>query len=116
MRFCCDDRFVSGYPRFGTAPVVGIYELLRALRKSHALSEKDYFANLIHLRSVNAMFLPIEAEEVLFHLKNAAIVNGQVAETHELSVLRRYLARVALQECRLKVGDFPRSRATAQMK
>ena len=53
------------------------------------------------------MFLPIEAEEVLFHLKNAAIVNGQVAETHELSVLRRYLARVALQECRLKVGDFP---------
>ncbi|MBR8252015.1 hypothetical protein [Burkholderia cenocepacia] len=105
--FCCDDRFVSGYPSFGTAPVVGIYEILRALHKSHALSDEDYFARLIHLRSVNAMFLPIEAEEVLFHLKNAAIVNGQIAETHELSVLRRYLARVALQECRLKVGDFP---------
>ncbi|WP_124816225.1 tetratricopeptide repeat protein [Burkholderia cepacia] len=105
--FCCDDRFVSGYPRFGTAPVVGIYELLRALRKSHALSDKDYFAKLIRLRSANAMFLPLEAEEVLFHLKNAAIINGQVAETHELSVLRRYLARVALQECHLKVGDFP---------
>ncbi|ONS84944.1 hypothetical protein A8E36_01830 [Burkholderia cenocepacia] len=105
--FCCDDRFVSGYPSFGTAPVVGIYEILRALHKSHALSDEDYSARLIHLRSVNAMFLPIEAEEVLFHLKNAAIVNGQIAETHELSVLRRYLARVALQECRLKVGDFP---------
>ncbi|MFM0284617.1 hypothetical protein P0D75_42070, partial [Paraburkholderia sediminicola] len=105
--FCCDDRFVSGYPRFGVAPVVGIYELLRALRKSRAFSDSDYFAKLLHLRSANAMFLPIEAEEVLFHLERAAIVNGRVVETHALSVLRRYFARVALQECRLKVGDFP---------
>ncbi|MDR6478181.1 hypothetical protein J2778_005686 [Paraburkholderia graminis] len=105
--FCCDDRFVSGYPRFGVAPVVGIYELLRELRRSRAFSDSDYFAQLLHLRSANAMFLPIEAEEVLFHLERAAIVNGQVVETHALSVLRRYLARVALQECRLKVGDFP---------
>jgi hypothetical protein len=105
--FSCDDRYVTGYPSFGTAPVVGIYELLRALRKSCALSDADYFAKLIHLRSANAMFLPVEAEEVLFHLKQAAIVNGDVVETHPLSVLRRYLARAALQERRLKVGAFP---------
>jgi len=105
--FCCDDRFVTGYPRFGTAPVVGIFEILRALRDARALLDIDYFEKLIHLRNANAMFLPIEADEVLFHLKRAPIVDGRVVETHPLSVLRRYVARVALQECRLKIGDFP---------
>ncbi|WP_322104854.1 tetratricopeptide repeat protein [Paraburkholderia sp. J41] len=105
--FSCDDRYITGYPRFGTAPVVGIYELLRALRKSRALSDADYFMKLLHLRSANAMFLPVAAEEVLFHLRQAAIVDGEVVETHSLSVLRRYLARATLQERRLKIGAFP---------
>ncbi|EUC12407.1 tetratricopeptide repeat protein [Paraburkholderia hospita] len=105
--FCVDDRFVSGYPRFGEPPVVGIYELLRALRKARVLPDSEYYAKLLHLRSANAMFLPIEAEEVIFHLGRAVIVDGRVAETHALSVLKRYVARVALQERHLKVGDFP---------
>lgn len=105
--FCVDDRFVSGYPRFGEAPVVGIYELLRALRDERVLSDSDYFAKLLHLRGANTMFLPIEAEEVLFHLGRAVIVDGQVVETHALSVLKRYMAQVSLQERHLKVGDFP---------
>ncbi|MDR5813844.1 hypothetical protein QCE62_09625 [Caballeronia sp. LZ033] len=105
--FACDDRFVTGYPSFGSAPVVGIYELLRALRISHALSDEGYFEKLLQLRSANVMFLPVEADEVLFHLKRAPIVEEEVVETQALAVLRRYLARVGLQERRLKVGEFP---------
>ncbi|WP_157658124.1 tetratricopeptide repeat protein [Burkholderia ubonensis] len=105
--FFCDDRYVTGYPGFGAAPVVGIFEVLRALKDAGKLSDEEYFAKLIHLRSTNAMFLPIETQEVMFHLERAAIVNGHIVETHPLSVIRRYVARVALLEPHLKIGNFP---------
>ncbi|OAJ62749.1 hypothetical protein A6V36_20465 [Paraburkholderia ginsengiterrae] len=105
--FLCDDRYITGHPGFGPAPLVGIFEVLSALRRARKLSDAEYFEKLLQLRQASALFLPMSPEEVLFHLSRAPIKDGSVVETSALAVLRQYMARVALLEKHLKIGDYP---------
>ncbi|WP_413193394.1 hypothetical protein [Pararobbsia alpina] len=109
--FICDDRYLSGYPSIGIAPLVGIYEVLRALRVSRQITDGEYFAKMFALRSSTAMFLPLEKDEVAFHLLGAPVFAGVVKETDALATLRRYVARAVLLEQHLKIGDFPAGQA-----
>jgi hypothetical protein len=103
----CDDRHMTGYPAMGMAPLVGIYEVLLALRESKNLSDAAFFAAMVQMRQAHAMYLPMTTAEVLHHLELSHISGGAVMETQALASIRRYVARVAASESHLKIGDFP---------
>ncbi|MCI5140740.1 MAG: hypothetical protein D3909_03225 [Candidatus Electrothrix sp. ATG1] len=88
----CDDRFVSAYPRLNGHPTMTIFDILKALKEYDYLTEKEYYATLQTVRKSNIRFIPLEADEVIYWLRNAPIANGMVKETPELCVLRRYSA------------------------
>jgi tetratricopeptide (TPR) repeat protein len=92
-----DDRAVNKYRSRDGVPTVGIYDVLRALRASEAIEEEEYYSALIKLRASNARYLPIEKEEILYHLGQARVADGQVVETAELHILRRYAAACLLR-------------------
>ena len=88
----CDDRFVSAYPLLNGHPTVTIFDILKALKEYNYLTEKEYYATLQTVRKSNIRFIPLEADEILYWLRNAPVASGMVKETPELCVLRRYSA------------------------
>lgn len=102
-----DDRNLSGYPKSQESPIVGIYEVLNIMRKADLINEEAHHTALLRLRVANAMFLPIEADEILYHLSLAPISNGNIIETPGLVTIRRYFANIILLENHLKIGDSP---------
>ncbi len=87
-----DDRHINSYSRSGSAPIVGVNEVLAALRTRGELADQDYFSRLHNLRRGNAKYIPVSAEEILWHLERAPIVDKEIQETPELMTLRRYIA------------------------
>src|SRR5205814_2286850 len=55
-----DDRWVNGYLRRDSTPIVGISEVLKALVSAGALTADEYYARLIRLRAANVRFLPLD--------------------------------------------------------
>lgn len=102
-----DDRNLTGYQQTQNQgnPIIGIYEVLNAMRAVNLISQQAQRTILLRLRASNAMFLPLEPGEVLDHLSNAPIRDGKVAETPALAVIRRYLACTMLLEEHLKVDE-----------
>ena len=104
-----DDRFFNHHlQREHGVPIIGISEVLKALRENGELSEDEYYERLLRLRAGNVRYIPIDSAEILYHLRQAQhSQEGNFAETHELSVLRRYLAACLLDERRLQVPPMP---------
>jgi hypothetical protein len=92
-----DDRAVNRYQSRDGVPTVGIYDVLRALRDLGTIGEASYYSALIKLRASNARFLPVEKEEILYHLDQARVEDGAIVETAELRTLRRYAAACLLR-------------------
>ena len=102
-----DDRYISGYPEHQGNAFLSVTDVLRALRTAGSLGEHAYFEALLRLRAGGAMFIPVEYEEVLYHLRAATVINGTVQETPALATLRRYVARALLCDRHLKVLGVP---------
>ena len=94
----CDDRVVSGFSGPISFPIVGILDILKLLRTKTLLSEMEYFEKLIELRESNCRFIPLEAEEMLFHLSQAISNDKRITETRALRVLRQYAAACFLDK------------------
>jgi hypothetical protein len=104
---CYDDRYLSSYYNNNGAPIIGITDILALLRKLKEIDDETYFAKLIDLRNGNMRYIPLSKEEILYHLNRAKINNEHVAETYELSVLRRYWASCLLDNNRLQCPPSP---------
>jgi hypothetical protein len=92
-----DDRYMNGYSRRDSVPIVGINEILKALVSAGALSTSDYREKVTQLRASNIRFTPVQADEIVYHLQQARVNNqGVLVETKELSTLRRYVAACLL--------------------
>jgi hypothetical protein len=91
-----DDRFTSKYLHREGMPIIGINEVLVGLRSRRLLSDDEYFEALLKLRAGNVRYVPIEVDEILYHISRADCVNGGLVETKELTTLRRYLAACLL--------------------
>ncbi|MFH1080523.1 MAG: hypothetical protein V1766_09750 [Pseudomonadota bacterium] len=104
---CYDDRFLSSYSNHNGVPIIGIIDILVLLRELKEINKETYYAKLMDLRKGNMRYIPLSKEEILYHLKRANIDNGQVSETHELSVLRRYWASCLLDNNRLQCPPPP---------
>ena len=87
-----DDRFINGYFRRDTIPIVGINEILEELRRKEIINPECYYDHLLKLRAANARFIPVSKDEILHQLSHAIIKDGRVVETRALSILRRYIA------------------------
>lgn len=98
----CDDRFISGYRKAGKGLLIGINEVLRDLRRKTAMTDDAYFDSLLSLRAGNVRFLPVSQEEIFHHVRRAAVVGGELAETPALAVLRRSVAACLLDEGRVQ--------------
>src|SRR5262249_7348922 len=70
-----DDRFTSKYLHREGAPIIGINEILIGLRKRKVLSEDEYFEALLKLRAGNIRYIPIEVDEILYHLSRTDCIN-----------------------------------------
>lgn len=92
-----DDRFSNSYLFRDCAPVVGINEILKALLNKGILSKPQYYQKLNKLRASNARFIPLEKDDIIYHLNQARIDNSTVIETNELTILRRYTSACLLK-------------------
>lgn len=106
-----DDRHVSGYVHADGGLVVGVVEILRALRASALIDEDGYYRRLLKLRSSGALFIPMSEEEVLHHLAAAPLNEGTLVETPALATLRRNFALSVLNESELKIREGDRELA-----
>ncbi|MCC6191858.1 MAG: hypothetical protein IT318_22750 [Anaerolineales bacterium] len=100
-----DDRYSNGYFTRDTVPIIGVNEVLIALVSAGVLSQAHYFDLLTRLRSGNARYIPIHSSELLYYLEQATVVHGEIRETRELAVLRRYFAACLLQGNLLQKAD-----------
>ncbi len=87
-----DDRYTNSFSSMSGARIVTVTDVLAALVGRGELTEAEYYEKLLLLRKGNVRNIPVGSAEILFHLKQALVVDGQVVETPELSALRRYTA------------------------
>lgn len=92
-----DDRWTTGYARWYGIQIIGVNEILKALVSVKVLTQSGYYAKITQLRKANIRFIPLEADEILYHLRQANIVDGEVKETEGLRTLRCYMAACLLQ-------------------
>jgi hypothetical protein len=104
-----DDRALNKYPirsdEKGGIPIVGINEILLALRERGELDEHDYYNLLQRLRESDFRYIPLDESELVHHLKDARIVNGRVVESDALSALRCYYSSCLLDKEILQLGS-----------
>ena len=97
-RIWVDDRFITSYSSQGVAPIIGINEILKFLLGTSTITQDVYFEKLYQLKAGNARFLPLQPDEIIYHLHQAPIRDGKILETPQLGVLRRYSAACQLPE------------------
>ena len=87
-----DDRWANSHTSINKSLIVDSVQILWGLRESGHLSDAQYFQSLLKMRSAGILFIPLDAEEILFYMNQAAVVDGRVVETHGLRTLRQYEA------------------------
>ncbi len=92
-----DDRSLNGYARRDAVPIIGINEILKVLVSAGVIRQDVYYGKLHNMRTANIRFIPIQANELLYHLQQARIDNNRLVETEELTILRQYLATCLIQ-------------------
>jgi nucleoside phosphorylase/tetratricopeptide (TPR) repeat protein len=104
-----DDRCVNSYSsRENVVPIIGINEILFALHLREEITEQEFYSRLLRLRAGNFRYIPISEQEILYHLNQAPIgADGEILETPELSVLRRYYASCLLDTKILQRPPMP---------
>lgn len=97
---CFDDRFLNHeavlIDRAGKAvPLVCVLDILRFLCGQETISEAERLSALHRLREGGFALVPLEADELRQHLRNAALLaDGSLAESAELRAIRRNLMRL----------------------
>lgn len=85
-------------------PIIGVLEILQALRVNNDLGESEYYSKILHLRAGNVRYVPITSEEIVYHLRQARSNNdGRIQETEDMAILRRYVASCLLDTHRLRL-------------
>lgn len=103
-----DDRYVNSHFRRDNIPIIGINDILKALVEKRVLDRNGYYEKVCTLRAANARFIPVEKDEILYHLRQAHIEDGKIIETRSLSVLRRYVSACLYQGNYLQRPPLPK--------
>lgn len=109
-----DDRYVNKYISRDTIPIIGVSEVLKALVAKGSLRIEDYYDKVLTLRAANTRFIPIDKDEILYHLNQAAVQGSCVTETRALSIIRRYVASCLYQGYILQHPPLPKGAPNEQ--
>lgn len=102
-----DDRFMNGFSNRDGVPLVGVNEILAALLRNGRIDQSKYYKLRNRLRASNLRFVPVERDEIIYHLRNTSIRNGSLIETSDLEVLKKYIATVLVQGKILQKPPMP---------
>jgi len=102
-----DDRCIHSFRQVEQKPIVTTYEILRALYLCKRISREDYYGFLIKLRSLNYKYIPLEPEELLFHVHQAKADNNHLLETQEMELLRQYYNSCMVSWNNLQLNPLP---------
>ncbi|MEW5925910.1 MAG: hypothetical protein AB1941_00350 [Gemmatimonadota bacterium] len=91
-----DDRYMTGFLHREGCPIVDTVEVLAALASAGGITRADYFHYLHRMRAENVRLVAPSGEELSYQLRRARVDGGQLVETPELNVLRRYVAATIL--------------------
>jgi hypothetical protein len=72
-------------------PIVTTLDLLDDLVGKGAMSEQNVYAHRTYLRRAGFQFVPVTEKELLHHLTDAPLNNGEIVETAELRAIRESL-------------------------
>ncbi|MBB4637517.1 hypothetical protein [Longimicrobium terrae] len=95
--FWVEDRYLGGIQQSLGTRIVGIVDILTALRQSGRLPQLIVYDALDRLRRGNVRFMAPEGSEILYHLRRARVDGDCLVETPELGYLRRYVAATLVQ-------------------
>lgn len=98
-----DDRLLNGHGKCGEVPIITILGVIAELHRAGKLTTSHYFALRHRLRASDFRYIPSMKDEIVYHVSHASVSNGQIIETPELSVLRRYHARILLDRQPLQI-------------
>jgi len=100
--FVVDDRFVNRYLTLdGNArrtQILSSLDVMDDLRGRQLISAEDLFSHRTYLRQAGYQFVSVTVEELLHHLNNAPLKDGQVVETAELRAIRESLLKARMSK------------------
>ena len=88
-----DDRHLNSFSNLDGIPIVGINEVLNVLLLGGSIDQKTYFYILKRIRAANLLFVPINADEIYYHLLQAPRDGTYIIETPDLVDLKSYAMR-----------------------
>lgn len=102
-----DDRFVHSFRSIEGKLVVTTYEMLRSLYLCKDISPQEYFGFLHKLRRMNCKYIPLDPEELFFHVSQAKAGDRHLLETEEMVTLRRYYNSCLASWNNLQLSPLP---------
>ena len=103
-----DDRWINSHPHRGGIPIADIYDILKLLVGMGEMQKEEYYQILHKLRAGNVIFIPIERDEIVYHLKQAHIQNNHtIVETKQLKILRQYVVSCLQRKDILQIPPMP---------
>ncbi len=95
-----DDRFLNQHPhvQHGSiqVPIFTTLDLLDVLLSASSITPEDRLRYRTLLRRAGYFFIPIDNDELTFHLINASVKDEKVVETAELKAIRENVLRVRM--------------------
>jgi hypothetical protein len=97
-----DDRFVNRHlfmeANNRKTPILTTLDLLDDLALKGAISEQSIYAHRTYLRRAGFQFIPVTEKELLQHLTDAPLNDGEVVETAELRAIRESLLMARMRK------------------
>lgn len=97
-----DDRSVNQHPFMEAnnrkTPILTTLDLLDDLTLKDAISEQSLYGYKTYLRRAGFQFIPVTEKELLQHLTDAALNDGEVVETAELRAIRESLLMARMRK------------------
>lgn len=102
-----DDRALTAYVNANGTAIVGVNDILKALRSYGAITVDEHFQCLLKMRAAHVRYVPMEQGELIYHLRAAPVEDGSIVETQELGIIRRYFSASLLQDDILQLPPVP---------
>ena len=104
-----DDRYIGQYDHIDAestvTPVFSTLDVIDALIAADSITNDDRMEYRTILRKAGYILVPIDVDELIHHLDDATVENGEVNETAELKAIRENLLFVRLSGCYLSTED-----------
>ena len=104
-----DDRFIGQYDHIiaesAVTPVFSSLDVINTLVSANSITNEDRMEYRMKLRDAGYILVPVDVDELIYHLDDASTENGEVEVTAGLKAIRDNLLLVRLSGCNLSVEE-----------